>query len=759
MIEALRWYAALTLIGAAGLLPAMLLFERLRSHGVLFARPIGLLLIALAVWLVAWSGAVNYGTLPIVVVLVLLIAWSATIARRRPELRRAVRERWRLLLAGEVITLALFVLILLARVQAPDATATEKPMDLMLLTAVHEASALPPPDPWFAGERVSYYHLGHTGVDVTGRLAGLGPGRSFTLGVATAGALAGAAVFALAGDVVALGSRRRATPWIAGAVALVSLLLLAPLEGLLEIAAANGIGGGLWSGLGVTGLSPPGGATGGVPDGFWWWWSATRILPGTISEFPAFSLLLGDLHAHLLVLPLSIVAVALAVVAFEGSTPLTWRRWLARPEALLVASALFAGILMTNSWDVLTFGALWAGGAAFAFLRAGWSPQLAIFGAARYLAAPVALALLLAAPWLSGLDGASIGFALVTGEHSDPARYALLWLPLALPLVVAVVLLRPSISRRALAAGLAVAALMLAAWVAALLLGGERGELAARGAGWPVLGGLAALLGAAGAAVRAASRRGDAVTAAWLSLATAALLLLLATELVRVDDAFPGRLNTVFKFWYHAWLLLALAGAVAVAGAFERVDWRALAPRPAARPLVAAGVAALALLYAGSTLYTPAMAISRAREGQTAGLDALAYLESRDPGLAAAVEWARERLDPERHVLLQAITPSYGPGSVLAAASGVPTLLGWPGHELQWRPGVALGDRQAAVDRIYREGASERTLALARSFGVTHVFVGRLEAQLYGAGVASRFEGWPAVFEASGALIVEVPAP
>ncbi len=110
-------------------------------------------------------------------------------------------------------------------------------------------------------------------------------------------------------------------------------------------------------------------------------------------------------------------------------------------------------------------------------------------------------------------------------------------------------------------------------------------------------------------------------------------------------------------------------------------------------------------------------------------------------------------------MLLQGVGPSYGPGSVLAAASGVPTLLGWPGHELQWRPGVEFGDRQAAVERIYREGATEQTLALARAFGVTHIFAGRLEAQLFGDDVAARFEGWPVALEAPGALIVEVPAP
>jgi uncharacterized membrane protein len=460
------------------------------------------------------------------------------------------------------------------------------------------------------------------------------------------------------------------------------------------------------------------------------------------------------------VLPLSIVSIGLAVVALEGSTPLTWRRWIRSPETLIVVSALFAGMLMTNSWDVLTFGGLWAGAALLAFVRTGWSLPFAAFGAVRYLAIPGGLALLLAAPWLSGLDGASTGVALVTGEHSDPARYALLWLPLALPLVVAAALARPSLPPRALAAGVTVGALLVALWVIALLVEGEAGELRDRGSGWGVLVALVLAAGASGAAGFAALRRGEAATAVWLWLATGGLAVLLATELVRVDDAFDRRLNTVFKFWYHTWILLAIAGAVAIAGVFDRVGWRLPVRRPVLRSLTVGGLAAAGLVYAASMLYTPAMAVSRAREGQEPGLDALAYLERRDPALAEALDWAGRHLDPRRHVLLQAVGDSYGPGSVLAAGSGVPTLLGWPGHERQWRGGDApFGVRSAAVARIYREGATGEVVRLAGEIGVTHVFVGREERAQFGRDVANRFTAWPLAFEAAGARIFEVPAP
>ena len=758
MVEVLRWYLVLLVVGGAGLLPATLLFARLRSRGVLYARPLALLLVAQLAWLAAALTPLPYGTGLVVAAVAALSGWSAWIAWRAPERLRLLRERRGTLLAGEALFLGVFLLVALVRAQAPAAEATEKPMDLLLLTAVHEARSMPPADPWLAGFEVSYYHLGHTMVDAGGRLAGASPGVAFNLGLAAAGALAAAAVAGLASDAAALARpRRRVTPWIAAALAVVGLLWLAPLEGLAELAAANGLGGaGLWGRLGVAGLPGPAEATNGVPDQWWWWWHATRVVPGTISEFPAFSLILGDLHAHVLALPLGLVALALALTTFEGAVALTWRRWTAQPGALLLAGALFAGLAMTNAWDVVTYGVLWLAAAAVAFAGVGWPLSGALLAGARYLALPAGVGLLIAAPLLRTLDSGSLGAALVTDGASDPVRLLLFWGPLLLPLALASALTRPRASRRALARGVALAALPVAAWAGAALVGGEAAALADRGAGWLTLLGLVLAAGLAGAAAASAYAEASRGRAAWLALASAAAAIVLVTELVHATDALAlGRLNSVFKFWYAAWVLLAVGGAVGLALA---LDGARSPVRSVLRPLLAALAAVAALLWLGALLYAPAAAVSRAREGQARGLDALAYLEQRDAGAAGALRWIRAKLDEERHTLLEAVGRDYGPGNVLSAASGVPTLLGWPGHELQWRGGAALAGRQQVVDAIYRGGATAAVRALAREHGVTHVYLGREERRQYGADVHARFADWPTVFEAFDSRIVAVPA-
>ena len=778
MADALAWYLVLALVGAASLLPASLLLGRLASGGVLYARALGLAVLAYLAWLPGALGLASYGTGAAWAAVAALLALSAYLAWRDTALPRALWRRRRLLLAGEALFAVLFVLLLLARAQAPAAAGTEKPMDLRLLAAIDGAAEFPPADPWFAGEPISYYYLGHVGVDAVGGLAGVGIGAAFTLGVATAGAAAGVAAAGLALDLLALGGgaaserggrrgrrgRRSFAPAVAGGVAVVGLLWLAPLAGAIEVAGANGVGRGLAGALGVEGLPGPEGATDLVPDRFWWWWDATRIVPGAIAEFPAFSLLLGDLHAHLLALPAGVVALALAATAFAGGTPLTMRRWLGDPARLGLAAMLFAALFMTNSWDVLSYGLIWLLAALWAFRRAGWPWALAALLGARYLLAPALAALALALPFLLPFEGRALGVALVADSGSEPVRFALFWLAPALPLGLALALLRPRARARSLALGGALAAMPVAAWAAATLLSGDAAALVDRGSGWLTLAALVAALGGASALALAAERAGRAAAAAALALAAGAAALVLATELLFLEDAFGTRMNTVFKLWFHAWLLLAVAGAVACGAAVARAP--ALSPRLLLRGATsslggAATAAVLALggvLLLGSLAYAPAAAVARSREGQAAGLDALAYLDRAAPGEAAALRWARAELDPHEALLLEAVGPSYGSGNRVSAASGVPTLLGWPGHELQWRRDPPIGELLALVERAYAAGATEETRRLLRGRGVTHVYLGAEERRQHGDGVAQRFEGWPVVFEAAGVRVVRVPS-
>jgi YYY domain-containing protein len=757
--EAARWYLALVLIGVGGLLPAALLFGGLRSGGVLYARALALLLVAQAAWLLSALTPLSYG-LPLMLGAVAgLYGWSAWIAWRRPALLSQLRARSALLISGEGVCLALFALAAFARSHAPNATATEKPMDLALIAAISIADDMPPADPWFSGLSVSYYHLGHVMVDVLGRITGVPLGVEFTLGVATAAALAGMSAFAIGGDLLALSPvRSRASAWIAGAIALVSLMLLAPVEGLFELLAAHGaLTAEAWQRLGVQGLPAPELIETGVPTEFWWWWRATRALPNVITEFPAFSVVLGDLHAHLLALPLGVIAVAAALPAFEGRRALAWSTWRREPGALVLVGALYAGLVMTNAWDALIYGAVWAAAVVAVFLMAGWPVLGAMLMAARYLFAPVGVALLIAWPFLASLQSVPVGVAVWGERGSDPVRFLLVWVPLLLPVLAGVLLLRPPVNLNTVVVANSVGCFAILGWALVMLLRGDTAGLILRGAGWVTLVVLVLAIALGAAASAAALRARDTARASWLGLTALAAAIVLVTELVYLQDAFANRMNTVFKFWYAVWVLLAVAGATAVAMAIDR---RAQLFAARGRARLVAGLVASAIMlcvYAGSLLYAPAATVARSREGQQRGIDALAYLDRTDRGAAGAVRWAREHLGAE-DVLLEAAGRDYSEGNIVSAASGVPTLLGWPGHELTWRGNIpGLGERQLAVTRLYNEGATAEGLALARKYGVTHVYLGREERAQFGEDVAAAFAAWRTAWEGEGASIVEVP--
>lgn len=754
MTDLVTWYVIVTVIGAAGLPPALVVFGRLRSGGILYARPIALLIVAEIVWIVAALTPIPYGLPLILSAVAALAAWSLFLVLTRASLVAELMARWRILVAGELLFAGLYGLIVLVRAQAPNAWATEKPMEIMLLTTLRRANDIPPPDPWFGGESLSYYHLGHTIIDIVGRLGGIAPGVEFTLGIALAGALAGAAVFAVAGDLLALSPLRRAwSPWVAGTAAVLGLLFMATAVGFIDLLSAHDIGRSLWGHLGVDGVPGPVGTEDGAPTQFWWWWRATRVIPGTITEFPAFSFILGDVHPHVLALPFGTVAIALALPAVAEEAQRSWRYWLRRPTSLVIAAVLYSGLAMTNTWDALAFGLLWATITLAAFVRAAWRPDIAVFLTVRYMLPPVLLALLLALPFIATFSTPPPSVHLLTEGGSDPTRFLLVWLPLLLPLLVFWLVVRPQCTRRTFVYGAGAGLLPIVAWILVAQLSGNGEALSERGSGWFLIAGLSLSAGLVGSVGLSAYARGERALFVLLALVAVTALILLLTELVNLEDRAGGRYNTVFKFWYAGWLLLAIAGAVAVATAIDRI-------RGVRLDLFAAPVLIVAIVVSGGALlYGPAAAVSRAREGQQRGLDSLSYLTASDPGLAAAVEWAGANLGRD-DILLEAVSTDYGPGNMLSAASGVPTLLGWPGatHETQWRGRIPeIPERQAAVTQIYTEGATDAVRQLASSYGVTYVYLGQEEQVQFGADVIQRFGDWETVFEAGGARIVAVP--
>ena len=216
-----------------------------------------------------------------------------------------------------------------------------------------------------------------------------------------------------------------------------------------------------------------------------------------------------------------------------------------------------------------------------------------------------------------------------------------------------------------------------------------------------------------------------------LFLAFTALLLIFGTEFVFIRDLFGNRMNTVFKLYYQAWAMLAIVAAYGVyylASAWPRAGAPA-AVRLGARAWLVLGVVAVA----GGLVYPPAALLSRA--GASAGpatLDGTAYLAWADPSDYAAIQWLQRNVSGNP-VIVEASGGSYSQFGRISENTGLPTLLGWDFHEMQWRGSYdEQRRRQADLDTIYRSTDNATVLSLLRQYGVTYVYVGPLEVEKYG---------------------------
>jgi len=211
-----------------------------------------------------------------------------------------------------------------------------------------------------------------------------------------------------------------------------------------------------------------------------------------------------------------------------------------------------------------------------------------------------------------------------------------------------------------------------------------------------------------------------------------ALVLTLAPEFIYLRDLFGTRMNTVFKFYYQAWAMLALAATYGISRLAERGT-------PLALKTPALALTGLLLL---ASLWYPLAAIPSKADnfrGQPT-LDGLAYLRRYDPAQMAAIEWLRANVPPDA-VVLEASGGSYTEAARVSMATGNPTLLGWDFHERQWRGNAgydkAAAGRPEALDRIYRSARPEELPALLDQWGVDYVYVGGQERAKYGVGDAA----------------------
>jgi YYY domain-containing protein len=663
--------------------------------------------------------------------------------RRWRDLRGVLRREWRHILVAELLFAAALALYVWHKAHDPAINHTEEPMDFAFLNGILRSPSFPPRDPWMAGQSISYYYLGYLTVAVMTRLTGLPSGVGYNLGLAHTFALTVVGgyglIAALTGGASPADGRARRWPGVLPVLGGLGIPLLSNLVGPLELLRALGIGSQrFYAWLAVPGLADAPSGGGALPAGAWWWWRASRValdtnllgrMPTLITEFPAFSFLLGDLHPHVMALPYATLAIACAIVLYHwhaGDHASTTR--LARIGSLAFVAWMLGALGFLNSWDLPTYLAL-------SLLAYAWGAWRAFGLGRRWLARLLFVTLCLGAgsllfygPFWARLSSQAQGLGLVYYTKLSLRHYGLclgLWL---VPLSALTLSRWRSGARQRTRALWLWLALLLLPWLMTLALGGPGRLLIGLGVWigkgpWLLLllsAWLAALLWLLLEQPRKdyPAREHDMV---WL-LALLGLGLTYVAEFFYLRDLFDTRMNTVFKVYYQAWLLLGVAALAGLSALWRRGRWGR------ASVWLSAALCLAALYYPVAAAYTRAGGY----QGQ-AQLDGTAYLLEQSPAEYRAYRWLDERAGPEG-VVLEAVGEEYVPWtSRLSAWTGVPTVLGWPGHQVQWRgEDREVKRRQADVAAMYTATDPDELLRLLRAYHVTWVFVGPYERETYG---------------------------
>jgi YYY domain-containing protein len=835
----LAWVLLLELIGLLALPLTLITFSRLTDRGYIFSKSAGLLILAWGAWMIASLRIAPFTWWLILACALVFALASFFLARKRwGELKQFVRDNWRLLLAEEIGFWLFFAFLLFVRLHNPDlwhpGMGGEKPMDLAYLTAISRTPYFPSYDPWFTGGYINYYYFGFVLVAALIHLTGIVPYIAYNLAVPTFFAMTamGAAAVALNFTAIRQTGLKR--------------LLITALCGALFVAVIGNLAQAKLISDGVRSLSvvqaPPDGPAilkvaqfiDGVSEWMvqhqlpsirteWWYWNATRVIPpapgeaGPINEMPFFTFLFGDLHAHMMSLPFTLLVLALALNILRSRTDETGPWWRDPVEILTLSLlALTTGALWTiNTWDFPTYILLV--GAALtlrAYARRGRFDFDAIWTMGLQFVLVVLASRLLFQPFHSHYAGANFGAELWKGSqtplwayllihgfflfvigfylvaeffrghgHSsvvrlvrlklrywrDPARlkthFDLLTLPqsthqlamdvssVALVIGILLLLIKPVI-------GLA---LLLALLSALLLLGGRPN---------PMRQFLLCIIGLG--------------------------LVLTAMVEVVVLKGDISRMNTVFKFYLQVWVLWGIASAVVLP---QIAAWLRSSPAEEKPPIPNAegrsrrAIAAyersrraqrspssvlwwsiFALLLAACFLYpltaTPVRIKDRFPDSTSITLDGTAYMQTStyyDDNRPVVLEQDRQAMEWLRQnvrgipTIAEASTPLYRWGSRVSIYTGLPNVIGWDWHQKQQRsilPGNIVDARIQDENAIFTSTDPQQLGSLLNRYGVEYIYVGPLERIYYAGDGINKFDQpsdlWSQVYDRDGVKIFRV---
>ncbi len=798
----LSWWALITLAGLAALPLCNRLLGALPDKGYTLARAAGLLLTGYVFWILGSLGFLrNTGGSIILSWLVVLVIGLAVYFRssERFDWRAWWRENRTVVIVGELLFIALFFGWAIIRAYQPELHSTEKPMDLMFISSIMRSPTFPPNDGWMAGYSISYYYFGYFIAAMLATVSGIANTIAFNLTISMVFALTGLTAFGVAYNLVRSRQVERlisssSAAVVTGIVAMIMVVLMGNLHtALINIPYATGsISDSYLKFWDVqrfeTALPAPNPNYNGTIEWFW----PSRILKDydldgqpidvqPIDEFPQFSFLLADNHPHVMGLPYVLLVLGLA-------TNLVLRK--RRPSVgEIVFYGLCAGALVfLNTWDgpIYMLALVGADGLRRVINRQGRLAQSDFFSMAGLGAALLALTGVFYLPFLISFRSQASGFLpnIITPTYFP--QFFLMFGPFLLILVFFLVneirLGRLRMNWLLAAQTIITLFVVLLAVVLVLILVALRVpevydnvlQFGARFGGldkvlpliaerrWVTLPTTLFLLAMLVIVVaRIFPRRQkypegaveleerQVVTyspATGLALVMVALAvgLTLVPEFFYLRDNFGVRINTIFKFYYQAWVLFSIASAYAIYVMLFDAEMRPSIIGQVAFSIVTVIMIGCGLLYPILGNYTHSIVDTQRANGNVGSpltLDGGTTLVNGND-YQSIMCWQKQ-IGDQQTVAVEALGGAYDPNfGRVAGLTGVPLVLGWENHESQWRgstyPAVA-GSRGTDIPNLYTDVRWETAQTIIKKYGIGYIFYGSSERIKYGIAGEEKF--------------------
>ncbi len=803
------WYLAITALGLVFYPIVRLGFNGLVDKGYAFSKLFAMVFISLFVWVGGSYGIqVTRGFIWIVIGCVSIISLLIGYISRKAILSD-LRILKNIFIWMEIISFVLFVIFLLIRLGNPDlwhpGKGGEKPMDFSYLNAVIKSTSFPPYDPWYAGGYINYYYYGFVIIGIFIKWLGIVPAIAYNIVLPTLFSFVGIGAFAIAWNLVLFYRIEKDPIFVpsktikdifssnegkAGLAGILLTIILGNLgtirmiwRGLLKLGSSGGgIDGAsiferfLWTFKGLVGFFS-GNRLPYYPGD--WYWVPSRALPGEpITEFPFFTFIYADLHAHLIAMPITVMAIAwsLSIILSKWKFNEILPGWFTKAVIIIVGAVSIGALRPTNTWDFPTYLILGGVVILFTILRYGNGFRTAyhlsgfksrVVEGLMMVIVFVAAAFVFYQPFSEWYGQAYTQIQFWTGNHSpfwsyfthwgvflfilsawfitetiewmadtplSKARKLLkysfwIWLGLTAIFSITIYLLSKEII-------IAWLVFPMIAWAGILLLRKDQS---------------------------------DAKRFAFFLTGTALVLTLMVELIVLKGDI--GRMNTVFKFYLQAWILFAISSAVALNWSLPEITRHWF---PELKNFWRIG---LILLIGCAALY-PITATAEKIDDRISNetpltLDGMKYMQNSNYSFEGenmsleedylAVRWMQENVDGSP-VIVEANTVEYSWGSRFSIYTGLPGVVGWNWHQRQQRavvPSIWITDRVEAVNNFYLTTDIEETENFLTKYDVSYIIVGQVEHAKYvgeGIGKFSQLDGmlWKSVYSIGTTKIYQV---